>query len=124
MKKYLVLAVIAFFCTISANAQMTKAGKVYKINTETLCNTKGYKGTTPLVVSIEGNQISDIEVPRNQEGPKYMKMVYDGLIAKYVGMKIKDVETNNVDAVTGATFTSKAVIDNVKAAVKYFKENK
>ena len=51
-------------------------------------------------------------------------MVYDGLIAKYVGMKIKDVETNNVDAVTGATFTSKAVIDNVKAAVKYFKENK
>ncbi len=39
-------------------------------------------------------------------------------------MKIKDVETNNVDAVTGATFTSKAVIDNVKAAVKYFKENK
>ncbi len=124
MKKYLVLAVIAFFCTISANAQMTKEGKVYKINTETLCNTKGYKGTTPLVVSIEGNQISDIEVPRNQEGPKYMKMVYDGLIAKYVGMKIKDVETNNVDAVTGATFTSKAVIDNVKAAVKYFKENK
>ena len=103
---------------------MTKEGKVYKINTETLCNTKGYKGTTPLVVSIEGNQISDIEVPRNQEGPKYMKMVYDGLIAKYVGMKIKDVETNNVDAVTGATFTSKAVIDNVKAAVKYFKENK
>ena len=73
MKKYLVLAVIAFFCTISANAQMTKEGKVYKINTETLCNTKGYKGTTPLVVSIEGNQISDIEVPRNQEGPKYMK---------------------------------------------------
>ena len=124
MKKYLVLAVIAFFCTISANAQMTKEGKVYKINTETLCNTKGYKGTTPLVVSIEGNQISDIEVLRNQEGPKYMKMVYDGLIAKYVGMKIKDVETNNVDAVTGATFTSKAVIDNVKAAVKYFKENK
>ena len=124
MKKYLVLTVIAFFCTISANAQMTKEGKVYKINTETLCNTKGYKGTTPLVVSIEGNQISDIEVPRNQEGPKYMKMVYDGLIAKYVGMKIKDVETNNVDAVTGATFTSKAVIDNVKAAVKYFKENK
>lgn len=124
MKKYLVLAVIAFFCNISANAQMTKEGKVYKINTETLCNTKGYKGTTPLVVSIEGNQISDIEVPRNQEGPKYMKMVYDGLIAKYVGMKIKDVETNNVDAVTGATFTSKAVIDNVKAAVKYFKENK
>ena len=124
MKKYLVLAVIAFFCTISANAQMTKEGKVYKINTETLCNTKGYKGTTPLVVSIEGNQISDIEVPRNQEGSKYMKMVYDGLIAKYVGMKIKDVETNNVDAVTGATFTSKAVIDNVKAAVKYFKENK
>lgn len=124
MKKYLVLSVIAFFCAISANAQMTKEGKVYKINTETLCNTKGYKGTTPLVVSIEGNQISDIEVPRNQEGPKYMKMVYDGLIAKYVGMKIKDVETNNVDAVTGATFTSKAVIDNVKAAVKYFKENK
>ncbi|MBQ2507909.1 MAG: FMN-binding protein [Bacteroidaceae bacterium] len=124
MKKYLVLTVIAFFCAISANAQMTKEGKVYKINTETLCNTKGYKGTTPLVVSIEGNQISDIEVPRNQEGPKYMKMVYDGLIAKYVGMKIKDVETNNVDAVTGATFTSKAVIDNVKAAVKYFKENK
>ena len=124
MKKYLVLTVIAFFCAISANAQMTKEGKVYKINTETLCNTKGYKGTTPLVVSIEGNQISDIEVPRNQEGPKYMKMVYEGLIAKYVGMKIKDVETNNVDAVTGATFTSKAVIDNVKAAVKYFKENK
>ncbi len=124
MKKLLGLVVCAFLCSVSANAQMTKEGKVYKINTETLCNTKGYKGTTPLVVSIEGNKITDIEVPRNQEGPKYMKMVNEGLITKYIGMKIKDAETGNFDAVTGATFTSKAVIDNVKAAVKYFKENK
>ncbi|MBR6989851.1 MAG: FMN-binding protein [Bacteroidaceae bacterium] len=124
MKKLLGLVVCTFLCSVSANAQMTKEGKVYKINTETLCNTKGYKGTTPLVVSIEGNKITDIEVPRNQEGPKYMKMVNEGLITKYIGMKIKDAETGNIDAVTGATFTSKAVIDNVKAAVKYFKENK
>lgn len=124
MKKIVCMFFMLIFCALTLNAQMIKEGRTFKIDTQEICKTRGYKSFTPLVVTIESNKIKDIDIKRNQEGPKYMKMVYDGLISKYIGMKINDVKIKQVDAVTGATYTSKAIIDNVNAAVNFFKENK
>ena len=39
-------------------------------------------------------------------------------------MKVKDAQTQQVDAVTGATFSSEAVIKNVQLALDYYQSHK
>ena len=42
----------------TASAQMTKKGKTYTVNTTTLCNARGFKGTTPLLVTFKGGKMA------------------------------------------------------------------
>jgi Na+-translocating ferredoxin:NAD+ oxidoreductase RnfG subunit len=39
-------------------------------------------------------------------------------------MDVKKGKVQEVDAVTGATFTSKAMQENIRRAVEYYKEHK
>ena len=47
-----------------------------------------------------------------------------GILDKYIGMKVKKVQTAKVDAVAGATFTSNALIQNINAGLNYYLEHK
>ena len=40
------------------------------------------------------------------------------------GLTIKAAKSKKVDAVTGATFTSEALIENVKQGLDYYEKNK
>ncbi len=103
---------------------MTKTNGVYIVNTTKLAaDVKGFKGATPLKIYIKSNKIQKIEALPNQETPKYFKML-DSMLAKWNGMSVKKVATTNVDGVTGATFSSKAVKENVKRGVAYYLKNK
>ena len=102
---------------------MTKEkGGVYIINTTTLCDTKGYKSPTPLKVTVKKDKLESVEALPNQETPKYFRRINDELLPKFVGQKFD--ETEKVDALTGATMSSKAVKANLKAAYDYYKANK
>ena len=46
------------------------------------------------------------------------------MLPKYEGMTVKKGTVVDVDAVTGATFTSKAIQENVRRAVEYYKKHK
>ena len=61
---------------------------------------------------------------KSQEGPKYVAKVKKGMLPKYEGMYVKKGTVQDVDAVTGATFTSNAIKENVKRGVAYYKKNK
>lgn len=129
MRKYLTLMaaaiVIASGIAVAAtNAQpvMRRDGKTYIVNTTTLCNTRGFRGTTPLEVYIKGNKVVKVVALRNQETPKFFDKVRSGLLPKMVGKNIN--KAASVDGVSGATFSSRAVKANVAAAVKYYKEHK
>jgi uncharacterized protein with FMN-binding domain len=43
---------------------------------------------------------------------------------KWNGLKVKDAKTQKVDIVTGATFSSEAVIKNVQLAIDYYDSHK
>lgn len=104
---------------------MTKENGMYVVNTTTLGKkVTGYVGTTPLKVYIQKDKIVRIEMLRNQETPKYNAMIKRKMLGKWDGMKVKDASKQNVDAVTGATFTSNAVKENVRLALEYYKKNK
>ena len=61
---------------------------------------------------------------KNMDGPKYNAKVKKEMLTKYEGMDVKKGTVQDVDAVTGATFTSKAMQENIRRAVNYYKKHK
>lgn len=97
----------------------------YVINTTTLAkDVRGFRGNTPLNIYIKGNKVVKVEALSNQETPNFFNKVKQGLLQKWNGMKTAKASTQTVDGVTGATFSSKAVKENVKRGVKYYMAHK
>lgn len=105
---------------------MTKeADGSYIINTTTLGkDVKGFRGSTPLSIHIKKGKIVDIKPLANQETPKFFNKVKQGLLNKWNGMKVSKAASVQVDGVTGATFSSKAVKENVKRGIAYYLKHK
>lgn len=132
MKKmiFAALALVMLAATPQGAAQkgdevMTKENGSYVVNTTILGrDVQGYVGTTPVKVYIKKNKVERVEFLKNQEGPKYMASVRKALQTKWDGLKVKEAAKLKVDAVTGATYSSGAVIKNVQLALDYYQKNK
>ena len=127
MKKILLLSTITL-STIACNGKdfndgvMEKKGKVYTITTTEICNARGFHGPTPLKVVIKKNKIVNVEALPNRDTPRFFDRVKNEMLPKFRGVDFKDYAT--VDVVSGATISSKAVRENVKAAYDYYMEHK
>ena len=107
-----------------ADDTMTKENGMTVINTTTLGkDVQGFLGATPLKIYIQKNKVVKIEAMKNQETPKYFLKVKKHLLEKWNGMKVKDAKNMKVDAVTGATYSSKAVIENVQLGLDYYSKH-
>ena len=129
MKKYYLLFTILFsllvMSFIAVDDTMTKEDGAFVINTTTLGkDVEGYAGPTPLKVYIRKNKVEKIEFLKSQETPKYYVKVKKALQEMWNGKSVKDAKTMQVDAVTGATFSSEAVIKNVQLALDYYQQHK
>lgn len=127
MKKTLLSVLLAVaFVTASAQDVMRKEKDgTYVVNTTTLAHdVEGYNGPTPVEVYIKKNKIVKVVPLKSQEGPKYVAKVKKDMLPKYEQMNVKKGTVQDVDAVTGATFTSKAVQENIRRAVAYYKKHK
>ena len=126
MKKILIVAML--LCTTLAQADnvMTKTQDgTYIINTTTLAgDVEGYAGATPLEVHIKKNKIVKVVALKNVETPKYNARVKKQMLPQYEGMNVKKGIAQDVDGVTGATFTSRAMQENIRRAVDYDKNHK
>lgn len=120
-----VLIGIVFICATTGDKVMTKEKGVYIVNTTTLTqDVIGYNGTTPLKIYIKDDKIQKIEALPNEETPGFFARVQENLLNKWNGMTVKQAATAEVDAVSGATYSSNAVKANVKAGVKYYQKHK
>ena len=127
MKKTLLSVLLAVaFVTASAQDVMRKEKDgTYIVNTTTLAqDVEGYNGPTPVEVYIKKNKIVKVVPLKSQEGPKYVAMVKKEMLPRYERMNFKKGTVQEVDAVTGATFTSRAMQENIKRAVEYYKSHK
>jgi len=103
---------------------MTKENGMTVINTTTLGkDVQGFLGTTPLKIYIQKNKVVKIEALKNQETPKYFVKVKKNLLDKWNGKKVKEAKNMQVDAVTGATYSSNAIIENVKLGLEYYSKH-
>ena len=129
MKKTTLLAILALpllsFVQSDEPQVITKEDGMTVVNTATLGREiLGYVGATPLKIYIKKDKVVKIEALKNQETPKYMARVKKELLDKWNGKKVKDAAQLQVDGLTGATFTSDAVKQNVKAGLEYYQKNK
>ncbi|UKK51587.1 FMN-binding protein [Prevotella sp. E13-17] len=119
------LMLATMFQSAKPDEVMTKQDGMYVVNTTTLGKkVTGYVGATPLKVYIQKNKVVKIEALKNQETPKFFAKVKREMLGKWNGMKVNDALNAKVDGVTGATFSSEAVKDNVRLALEYYKKNK
>lgn len=127
MKKYflLVVAAVALMSAGQSDTPMVKEDGAWVVNTTTLTKSiEGYNGPVPVKIYIKKNKVQKVEVLKNQETPKYMAKVKKSLITAWDGLSVKEAKAKQVDAVTGATFTSNALIENVSKGLDYYQKNK
>ena len=119
------VAALVLICFAPGDGIMTKKNGVYIVNTTTLSqNIIGYNGTTPLKIYIKDDKIQEIEALPNEETPRFFEMVKANLLSKWNGMTVKQAATAKVEAVTGATYSSNAVKENVRLGVEYYQKHK
>ena len=104
-----------------ADDVVTKENGLTVVNTTTLAeDIEGYAGPTPLKIYIKGSKVEKIEALKNLETPKYFALIKRDLLSKWNGLAVKKAAAQQVDVVTGATYTSEAVIENVRRGLDYY----
>jgi len=129
MKKVFITLILFAVTVVSmADDVMKKDGNTYIVNTTTLCNTRGFKGTTPLEVHIQKGKVVKIVPLKNMESKGYYDRVKKNVLSLYEAMKVSEAMKLSsqpyVDGFSGATFTTKAVQNNINAALEYYKAHK
>ncbi|MBO7616583.1 MAG: FMN-binding protein [Bacteroidales bacterium] len=85
-------------------------------------NIKGFNGPTPLLIALDAEgRIKDVVLLENQETPVYAKRVVEGgLYQAWNGLTVDEVLDNQVDAISGATYTSNGVKKSLIARLKAY----
>ncbi len=128
--KIIVLGLICLFVAVSATAytegnktkaMSRKSDGTYVVNTTKIAkNIKGFAGQTPLKIYIKSGKVVKVEaLPNNETAGIFSKVTRD-LLNKWNGMKVEKAAENDIDGVSGATYSSKAVKQNVKIGAKYY----
>lgn len=126
MKRYVFLFAVAMIALGAQGQDIKRLGDgTIVVNTTSLGkNVKGFGGETPVEIYIKNDEIQKVVALKNQETPKYFNRVQRLLLPQYIGLKVKKAERAKVDGVTGATMSSKAVKENIKRGLSYYKKNK
>ena len=116
--------------TASLDARTKKKTTAKKANTTQVIFTGdiankviGYNGTTPLNITIKNGVIENIEVLPNQESPGYLKRAKEKVLPQYIGKTVAEAKKLNADIATGATYTSKALIQNIQMGLDQAKSS-
>ncbi len=91
------------------------------VNTTDLCkDVTGYAGPTPLKIYVSEGMIDSVIALPNTETPKFFeRLETKGLTKSWNGKTLEEAISLDVDAVSGATYSSNAYIANVRAGAAY-----
>ena len=94
------------------------------VNTRLLAkDVQGYGGQVPLRIHIDkGGVVDSIEAEPNAESPDFFSRA-SAVMSRWQGKTVDEAMAEEVDAVTGATFSSRAIIANVQRGLAYAKRH-
>ncbi|MBR6878005.1 MAG: FMN-binding protein [Bacteroidales bacterium] len=84
---------------------------------------KGFNGPTPLQIALDkSGKILEVRVLDNNETPNFLKRVTSSeFMNSWNGMTVKEALAKEVDAVSGATFSSNSIQKSLKARLSAVK---
>ena len=98
---------------------MTVAADTMVIHTALIADDVfGYAGTTPLDIYILNDTVVKVVPLENTETPEFFAEAV-GIVHSWNGKKVSDAYTMPVDAVSGATLSSNAIIENARRGFAY-----
>ena len=97
---------------VSLESYINPNSKTYK-NGEYVGEAKGYKSNIKVSVSVKDNKISDVKVVSHDDTPSFA----DKAIS-VIPKEIVNKQSTDIDVVSGATLTSKGILDAVNNALK------
>lgn len=120
MKRKLMLLLVAVVCLCAAAVAKTPKNKSFVVNTEKLGKeVMGYAGRTPVEIHVVDGRIEKIVALPNSETPAFFEKVEESpIFTSLVGKTVKEASAVQLDAVSGATWSSKAVIENIRLGLK------
>jgi major membrane immunogen (membrane-anchored lipoprotein) len=120
MKRVVILLAAAAVCLGACAANKKPKPQSFVVNTEELGKeVMGYAGTTPLEIHVKDGRIEKIVALPNAETPGFFQRVLDSpLFSSLTGKTIEEASEVQLDAVSGATWSSKAVIENIRLGLK------
>lgn len=103
---------------LSANAQdkVVYTGEIAK-------KVIGYNGPTPLNITINKGKITKIEVLDNEESPRYLDKAKAKVFPQFIGKTVSEALKVKADIASGATYTSNALIENIRLGLQQAQKN-
>ena len=95
----------------------------FVVNTKTLAkDVQGYGGPVPLKIHIKDGRVAAVEAEPNAESPDFFNRAKE-LLNHWQNKSVDEALAEEVDAVSGATFSSKAIIANMQRGLAYAKQH-
>lgn len=116
---------VTLFASAAVNSEpITRSSDTTVVNTTEISKTvHGFKGATPVEIYIKKNKIVKVEALPNRETPQYFAKA-KVLLKQFEGKTVKKAAQMEVDGVSGATYSSRALIKNVQQGLNYYKSKK
>ena len=93
------------------------------VNTKPLAkDVQGYGGPVPLKIHIKDGRVAAVEAEPNAESPDFFNRAKT-LLNHWQNKSVDEAMSEEVDAVSGATFSSKAIIANMQRGLAYAKQH-
>lgn len=127
MRKIFIAAAIMLVSVTAASAQdkdfqtlRKEADGTVVVNTSYIGrDIDGFAGTVPVEIYIKDGKVSAVVPLENEETPAFFEKAKT-LLSKWTGLKVKDALELEVDASTGASYSSKALVSNVRRGLEYY----
>lgn len=104
---------------VSNDTLRTLADGSVVINTSALASDiSGYAGKVPLEITVKDGKVVSVKALDNAETKDFFDQA-SSLLTKWNGKTIEEAENMKVDAVSGATFSSKAIIGNMQRGLQF-----
>lgn len=93
------------------------------VNTTTLGkDIAGYAGPVPVEIHLKDGKVVAVKALKNNETPDFFDEA-KVLLSQWDGKTVEEALHRKVDAVSGATFSSRAIIGNVQAGLRFASQN-
>ncbi len=125
---YIFVAALGFFAVMFGidrfgNNNEYQTSKVTLYTEEYCQDIVGFNDIIPLEINMVDGKIANINILDNKETPRFLQKVTDEeLVENFYGLTPEEAINLDIDAVSGATYSSNAIIKSVKTRMEIYEK--